>query len=75
MAGKNRERDSAMAADLKSRGVRRTSARCSVCGGVQSIDAHPDRMDGTGQVHYVQDLYAHIAFRCGSGGSRVRATG
>lgn len=74
MASKNRERDQAMAADLKARGVRRTSARCSVCGGVQSIDSHPDRIDGLGQAVYVNDLYAHIAFRCGSGGSR-RATG
>lgn len=69
MAGDRSTHDKEMASRMKSQGIRRTSARCPVCGRVQTIDSHSRDSHGS----YVQDMYAHIAFRCATGGSQVSA--
>jgi phage/plasmid primase-like uncharacterized protein len=69
MAGDSSTHDKEMASRMKRDGIRRTTARCPVCGGVQTIDSHS--RDGIGT--YERDLYAHIAFRCATGGKREAA--
>lgn len=51
MAGKNSEKDRAMAANLKAQNVRRTKGRCPLCYGLVSIPMYGHIISCKGRSH------------------------